>query len=141
MQLFPRALPLFSLIGLTILAACATDSEPPRNNGVNDVRRACEVRSAWTRAGTETCINCMAAAPSPKCQCESFKEFGGFCEIQEVERHAEPTCTSLLDDCAHTCSKLDCNCLEGCYAQAARCKQLAGARDGCVTAVCAQYCE
>ncbi len=140
MQLFSRGL-FLSLVGLTALVACATDSEPDRNNGVNDVRKACEVRATWKRGATETCINCMAAAPSPKCDCESFKEFGGLCEIQEAERHAEPTCTSPLEDCTHTCAKTDCNCLEGCYAQAARCKQLAGARDGCVTAVCAQYCE
>lgn len=143
MQLFPRAL-LLSLLGvmtLTALAACASDSAPDRNNGVNDVRKACEVRAAWTRAASEKCLNCLIAAPAPKCDCEAFKEFGALCEIQEAERHAEPTCTSALDDCTRACAKPDCNCLEGCYAQAASCKSLAGARDGCVAAVCAQYCE
>lgn len=140
MQLFSRGL-FLSLTGLTLLAACATDSEPGRNNGVNDVRKACEIRAKWTKAGSEKCINCLAAAPEPACDCEAFKEFGGLCELEEADRHAEPGCTSALDDCTRTCVKTDCGCVEGCYAQAARCKALSGGRDGCVADVCAQYCQ
>ena len=140
MHLLSRAC-LVSLVALTAQVACATDSEPERNNGVDDVRRACEVRATWKRGATETCINCLSAAPLAKCDCELFKEFGGLCELQEAERHAEPTCTSVLDDCTRTCAKTDCNCLDGCYAQASRCKQLAAARDGCVAEVCAPYCQ
>jgi len=139
-QLFSRAL-FLPLLGLMALVACAKDSEPERNDGVNDVRLACQVRATWTNAGSEKCINCMAAAPLPACECPSFEEFGALCEIQEVERHADPGCTSALDDCTRICAKSDCGCLEGCYSQAARCKQLAGARDGCVAAACAQYCQ
>ena len=140
MQPFSRAL-LSGLIGLTALVACATDSEPERNNGVNDVRKACALRATWSKSATETCINCLSAAPLAKCDCDQFKEFGGLCELQEIARHAEPSCTSSLDDCVHVCPKTDCNCLVGCYAQAARCRQLSGARDGCVTDVCAPYCQ
>ena len=140
MQVFVRMLSL-SLFGTIALVACAKDSEPDRNDGVNDVRKACEVRKAWTKAGSEKCINCMAAAPAPACDCESFKEFGALCELQEAERKAEVSCTSALDDCTRICVKSDCACIEGCYAQASRCKQLAGARDGCVANACAAYCQ
>lgn len=139
-QLFSRGLSL-GLLGLIALAACATDAEAVRNNGVNDVRKACEVRATWTMAGREKCINCLAAAPAPACECESFKEFGALCELQEAERHADPGCTSALDDCTRTCARTDCGCLEGCYGQASRCKQLSGARDGCVAQACAPYCQ
>jgi hypothetical protein len=83
----------------------------------------------------------MAAAPAAACDCEQFKEFGALCELQEVERHADPSCTSALDDCTHVCPRTDCACLDGCYAQAASCKAKSGARDGCVTDVCAKYCQ
>jgi hypothetical protein len=141
-KLFSRGLFLSAaLFTGVVVAACAKDSEPEANNGVNDVRLACEVRAKWMHAGAEKCINCMTAAPAPACDCEAFKEFGALCELQEAERHADPGCTSALDDCTRACPKTDCACVEGCYSQVARCKQLSGARDGCVAAVCAQYCE
>jgi hypothetical protein len=139
-QVLSRAL-FLSLLALITLAACATDAEPERNNGVNDVLQACQIRATWTKAGSEKCINCMAAAPAPACDCESFKEFGALCELQENDRHAEPGCSGTVDDCVHVCARTDCACLVGCYAQVARCKALSGARDGCVTSVCAPYCQ
>lgn len=140
MQLFTRALTLSS-VALIALAACAIDAESKRGNGVDDVRKACEIRTTWTRSTTETCINCLAAAPLPACDCEQFKEFGALCELQQAERHADPGCTEALDDCTRNCPKADCGCLEGCYASSASCKRLAGALDGCVAAACAQYCQ
>jgi hypothetical protein len=139
-QVFSRGLTL-SFVALMALVACATDAESTRSNGVNDVKKACAVRATWKKAASENCINCLSAAPLPACDCEQFKEFGALCELQEAERHADPGCTSALDDCTRTCAKNDCACLEGCYASSASCKQLSGARDGCVAAACAPYCE
>ena len=126
---------------LGAVAACAPDHEPPVNNGVDDVRHACEIRASWLHAEAVKCVNCVAAAPSPACDCEAFKEFGGLCKNQEDARRAEPSCNDANDLCSRTCAKTDCACVEGCYAQAEACKRVIAARDGCVADVCTQYCK
>ena len=122
------------------IGACASAQDAPRN-GVDDVRAACDLRVTWTNTGSDTCVNCIAAAPSPACECEAFKEFGGLCNSQNEARLAEPSCTSTVKACTFACPKDDCGCLEGCYATAEACKRVAAATDGCVSDVCAPYCR
>jgi hypothetical protein len=129
-----------SVASVVALLACSDDGPPPRN-GVNDVFKACQIRAAWTKPTAENCLNCVAAAPSPKCNCESFKEFGGICLDQENGRRSEPSCNDANDTCSRTCPKTDCACIENCYAQAPACKQVIAARDGCIADVCTQYCQ
>jgi hypothetical protein len=124
---------------LVLAMACSSNEEPPRN-GVDDVVKACQLRVAWTNPNAEKCVNCLAAAPSPACDCELFKEFGGLCKDQEDARRAEPSCTGAMEDCSRAC-KNDCTCVAGCYASAAACRRAIDARDGCVAAVCAPFCN
>jgi hypothetical protein len=131
----------FGLSAVTVVGACSPNHDSPLRNGVNDVKKACEVRAAWAHPGAEKCINCITAAPAPACDCEQFKEFGALCQKQEETRHAEASCTSAIDDCTRACAKTDCACVDNCYAQAPSCKSLAAARDGCVADVCAPYCN
>lgn len=129
---------LSALFVALAVTACTTD-EP--NNGVNDVKAACEIRATWKRVETEDCRNCMTAAPLVSCECESFKAFAGLCQEQGDARIREPSCNDAVEQCVTTCRKSDCACVEGCYARAEACKKASAARDGCVADVCAQYCN
>lgn len=121
-----------------LVVACGGDDE---NNGVNDVRAACELRAQWKNPTASHCVTCMAAAPLEGCDCEDFRDYGGLCSSQGNARSAEASCTMELDDCVRACEKTDCTCIEGCYAGADRCKSLSAARDGCVAEICAKYCN
>jgi hypothetical protein len=124
---------------LAALSACA--STPPQNNGVNDVRKACELRAGWTNTSADKCGTCQAAAQRPACGCEGFKGFDGVCADQGAAFRAEPSCTDDVINCVARCVQTDCACVEGCYANAPACKRVAAARDGCVTDLCAKYCN
>jgi hypothetical protein len=129
-----------SLLGLAALAACAPKEDEPRN-GVNDVRASCTIRTTWANASRDKCVNCLASAAAPACECETFKEFAGQCYSQDQARLAEPSCTTPVKDCAHNCPKSDCGCVEACYASAEACKRATAATEGCVTDVCAPHCK
>jgi hypothetical protein len=124
---------------MLVFTACASSDDPPRN-GVDDVRAACQIRVAWKNPNAEKCVSCVAAAPSPPCDCESFKEFAGLCKSQDDARRGEPSCNGAMEDCSRAC-KDDCACVEACYAQAAACKRVIDGRDGCIVDVCSQYCN
>jgi hypothetical protein len=121
------------------VVACSPSNDAPRN-GVDDIVKACQLRAGWTNVKVEKCLSCLAAAPSPACDCEAFKEFAGLCKAQEDARRAETTCTSAMEDCSRAC-KDDCNCVQACYAQAPACKRIIDGRDGCVVDVCTPYCK
>lgn len=123
-----------------LLAACGKgNDDDPTNNGVDDVHKACEVRSGWTRIKEEKCVFCMSASPLPKCDCEALQPFSGSCSKQgENYRSA---CSESVIDCAGHCATTDCACLDGCYAAADECTVRAAERDGCVAEQCAQYCQ
>lgn len=129
---------LLAAVAAVPLAACGKSE--PTNDGVNDVRKACELRNAWKNARAEKCGLCQGAAPQPACGCESFKGFDGVCAEQGQARRAEPSCTYDLDSCVALC-KDDCACIEGCYANAPECKRVSAARDGCVALECSRYCD
>jgi hypothetical protein len=143
-QRFLLLLILSVCLGCVLLPACSpatnTDSPPP-NNGVNDVRKACDVRNTWTNRGDMHCTDCLFAATQVSCNCEQFKDFAGLCLEQADTRKADPGCTVDLDNCLNLCDKTSCDCIEGCYAPSPSCKQKSAARDGCVADVCSQYCK
>ena len=125
-----------------VVPACSpTKNDPPPDNGVNDVRQACQIRNTWTMRGAQRCSDCINAAPNVSCNCEQFKDFAALCLTQGEARRADPQCTIDLDNCVNLCDKTNCDCIEGCYANAPSCKQHDAARDGCVADVCAQYCK
>ena len=137
-QLASRSLAAAFLVSLFVVTACS-DDEP--NNGVNDVRKACDIRVSWAGRKNTSCTDCLAAAPTVGCECPAFKDFAGLCQEQGTAVRTSPACTTEAKDCAAACNVDDCNCIEACYATGAECKQLAAARDGCVTDVCAKYCQ
>lgn len=136
---FPSPASLAALAAFVPLA-CASDPEA-RDNGVNDVRGACEVRASWKNADAPDCRTCQTSAVLQRCECESLREFSGACVAQADDRRAEPSCTAALDQCVQGCAPTDCGCLDGCYATAQACRQASSARDGCVAEVCAKFCE
>lgn len=125
--------------GLVVITACSSNDAAPRN-GVDDVLKACQIRVGWTNPSAEACVNCIAAAPSPDCECEVFKDFAALCKDQDEARRAEPSCTAAMEDCARAC-KNDCACVDSCYAASATCKDIIAGRDGCIVDVCTQYCN
>ena len=129
------------LMGGLVPACSPTKNDPPPDNGVNDVRKACEIRTTWTMRGVQRCSDCINAAPNVSCNCEEFKDFAALCLTQGDARRADPQCTADVDNCVNLCDKTNCDCIEGCYANAPSCKQHDAARDGCVADVCAQYCK
>lgn len=127
------------VVAAVILGACGKDDEAT-SNGVNDVRKACEIRATWRNLSAEKCGLCQAAAPRPPCGCESFSGFDGVCAAQGDARRAEPSCSEVFDRCEIGCAS-NCACIENCYATAQACKRVSAARDGCVAEACASYCN
>src|SRR4051794_27652415 len=72
-----RFVPLVFSIG-ALVAACSgcnkKDDAPAQQNGVNDVKKSCEIRATWANRTERKCTDCIASAPSPPCNCEQFKE-------------------------------------------------------------------
>lgn len=124
-------------MAFVVLAACGDDE--PTNNGVNDVKKACELKTTWKRARDLKCINCVSAAPNAKCDCEEIKEFSGACSEQgDLFKSA---CPQNVIDCALHCPVNDCACVENCYNANGDCKKRAAMRDGCVVDRCDEYCQ
>lgn len=135
------ALAVFAFVLLGACSSCAKKDTPEERKGVNDVKKACEVRSAWSNRTAPQCISCISAAPSPPCDCEQFRDFGGLCATQGEARRLEKSCTAQVDTCTRACPDKDCACIDACYAQAPACKSASAARDGCVAEVCTRYCQ
>jgi hypothetical protein len=131
---------LFSVVGVATAlggAACGEDDKPQASNGVNDVRKACDLRATWNRTGTQ-CSVCESAAVSPRCECSELAAFSATCIEQADAR--KPLCNASIEECVNTCLR-DCDCIEKCYANDAACKSASAARDGCVTEACGPHCK
>lgn len=129
-----------------LAAACGktgedTGTTSSASNGVNDLKESCEIRATWQSATVRQCTDCISAAPSPACDCEEFKAFGGMCLTQDTAKRADTTCTTDMDTCAKTCATGDCDCYANCYNASPTCKAEAAAREGCITQVCDPYCK
>lgn len=133
---------MLSGFGLFFSTACAVVacSSSDGGNGVNDVKQACETRLAWTQASSEACNACkISAYTSDECDCKK-DEYRGLCNQQLVARNAEADCVYTIDECVTACRE-DCTCIDGCYADHAKCKPLQAAYDGCITDVCDDACK
>ncbi len=134
---------LGSMLVVSVIASlpgCGGDG-PSAPVGVNDVRKACEIRQSWKLATSDKCISCQSAAPLADCGCEAFKEYAAKCLQPEEALKSEPSCTDQVEICVKTCVLTDCDCIDKCYVQAEACRRVAGGRDGCVAEVCAPYCN
>lgn len=127
-----------------VLVASACKSEPeeePGPVGVNDVRKACEIRTTWTQRGATLCAECLAYSKSPSCDCPSIqRDFSARCHSHHAAKQSEPTCDGV-DACVYNCPPGDCACAEGCYANKEACRPLGNATDGCIAEVCSPYCR
>lgn len=128
-------------IGL-VNGACSSDDKgyATGDNGVNDVRAACQMRSAW-KSSLPDCASCETMTQLQRCECSAFEAFGAACYDQAEARRKEPTCTEDVDTCLKACVKTDCACIDGCYANKDACRRASAARDGCVAEVCDKYCH
>lgn len=130
---------LLTSLGVSLLA-CDDDDDDGPNNGVDDVKAACEIRATWTAPTSNRCLSCMAVAPQAPCGCEAFEGFDGVCHAQGQAVRAEPSCTESITTCVRDCAS-DCACVDGCYAAAEACKKVNAALDGCVADACSAYCN
>src|SRR5262245_35656546 len=131
-----RALAVVPLAAV-IVAACGEDL-PKSGNGVNDVRKACEIRAGFNRNGND-CGVCEAAVVAPRCDCSTLKDVSAACSAQADDRR--PVCAEAIDTCVNKCKPSDCECVEGCYANDPQCKSASAARDGCIAETCASHCK
>lgn len=134
----------FFLAGLCVsaLVACSSsnDDEPlPTTNGVNDVRKACDIRATWKARTTQPCTDCISLASAQRCECSS-EDFAGRCNSQQQAKVKEATCEGV-DACVGNCEASDCNCVDDCYAGKETCRTLGAAMDGCLAEVCAAHCQ
>jgi hypothetical protein len=126
--------------GLVVVVACGADGPPP-NNGVNDVKAACEIRAQWTKRSDNECVNCLSIARTPKCDCPAFQqEYAAKCADQGAAFGNERNC-DLVGECTSKCALTDCGCIDACYNDRAACRPKAAAVDGCTTDVCDKYCR
>jgi hypothetical protein len=132
---------LLAALALTALAPACKEDEPATTLGVNDVRKACELRRSWTALDKDTCKNCRAAAPLADCGCEAFKDYAAKCVPPQDAVKSEASCTDQIQICVKTCQVTDCDCIDACYANAGACRRVSGGLDGCVADVCAPYCN
>ena len=139
LPLASRLSPLALLAFLAVAACSSTGSTPPPGaNGVNDVRKACEIRATWTRGTTDACGVCFGQTITPRCAC-STHDFAGKCSEQQAAKAKEPTCDGI-ENCVTACKPTDCACIDGCYAGKA-CRVAASAVDGCTAEICAADCR
>ena len=126
-------------IGLFLACSPSNDAEAPVV-GVNNVKKACEIRVSWQNRETDKCRNCIAIATNPECTCtDAQRAYAAKCNGHHVKRANEPSCKEV-DNCVSTCNS-DCNCIDACYAGKEACRPLGNALDGCVAEVCTSECK
>jgi hypothetical protein len=130
---------LTSALGAMSAIACSSPDGATTTVGVNDVGRACSITAEWTNETTQRCTDCKALVTTPKCACSDI-DYGGKCSEQQSAVANEPSCGGV-DACVSACAHTDCDCVEKCYADKATCRDLASARDGCVTEICDSHCR
>ena len=133
----PLGLLAFAMAG----AACGGDDTIFVTNGTNDVRKACDIRTSWTRGKTVTCLECLSTAPLATCNCIISAPYVGKCAQQLALRKASANCDDALERCVNGCGQNGCGCLENCYSSRGECKVRADALDGCVADICDAVCR
>jgi hypothetical protein len=121
------------------LGACSSSAQSDAPVvGVNDVAKACALRTHWTNATAQTCTDCKSFASTQKCACSDL-DYAGKCSDQAAAVTNEPSCAGT-DECVRACAATDCTCIERCY-EGKACRSVAGARDGCLAEICDTRCR
>jgi hypothetical protein len=130
-----------SLLAIACSSSSSGGAPPVQNagNGVNDVKQACAIRTAWTQRISTTCSTCLSEAPVPACECDTDPHRAQ-CLQQSQAKTNEADCTRAISDCTVACHD-DCACVDACYAGHDACRVVASALDGCVAAVCDSSCR
>src|SRR5687767_7430570 len=115
---------LIAAFAICLLTACSSDENgaSATSNGVNDVRRACDIRLAWKSPITVACTECIGLASAPRCDC-SVQDYAGRCNEQQRAKANEPSCEGV-NACVTHCEDTDCDCIEACYAGKDACRTL-----------------
>jgi hypothetical protein len=130
-----------SCVLLVWVAACGGDDKPAPNNGVNDVKAACEIRTQWQKRADQACVDCLSISTGPACGCPAFpQEYTGKCSDQSAAVGNEHDC-DFVGGCTSKCDPKDCGCIDACYNDRPACRPKAAALDGCTTDVCDKYCR
>lgn len=125
-----------------VLAACSSSNATnatASTNGVNDVRKACDIRATWLHASSGACSDCYSYATTPRCDCTDLP-YAGSCSAQERTKLDEPSCAGV-DACVRVCATTECACTDACYAGKDACRTAAAAVDGCVASICDEHCR
>ncbi len=125
---------------LFFLACSPSNDDAAPVVGVNDVKKACEIRVTWKNNETDKCRNCISIATNPECTCsDAQRAYAAKCNDHHLKRASEPSCQEV-DKCITGCNS-DCACVDSCYAGKDTCRPLANALDGCVAEVCDPECK
>ena len=111
------------------------------SNGVNDLRKACDIRLGWTQTKTVDCQQCLATAQIATCNCTVSATYVGKCAQQLALKRASADCDDALERCVGSCAQSNCGCIDTCYSSRAECKVRAAALEGCITEVCSTVCR
>ena len=137
-----------SCVGLAALSiACSSASTggadggplPNEGNGVDDVKQACLVETAWTQSASPSCKTCVFEGAIPSCTCDMDPDHSR-CYSQALAKADESDCSLTVDDCVNACMS-DCTCVDGCFANHAACRAAASALKGCLAALCDPVCR
>jgi hypothetical protein len=134
--------PFIPIATIVLVVACSSDDDAAlaTSNGVNDVKRACEIKLAWKNATSSACIDCLAAAANPPCACSEQRfASAGRCQSQQTQRSQATSCEGV-EECRFKCPSTDCACIDRCYAQKEACRTAASALEGCVVEACEAQC-
>ncbi len=132
-------------LAMCVGGCSSTSSAAPTNggivgtDGVNDVSKACVIRTGWMASSTTACSRCTGLSTSSRCPCASY-DFEGACATQESAVAKEPGCVNA-HSCEASCKQGDCACADACYAGKDACRPKAAALDGCLAEVCDSYCK
>ncbi len=130
-----------ALLAAALSGACGDDEATRPSYAGSDVVQACSQRSTWSQSTSSACLTCLVTVQQAPCGCPAAGDLGGLCEREAQAVRDDQACSKGADACALACDRTDCGCLEACYASAASCRALAGARDGCVAATCDAACR
>jgi len=123
-----------SVVAFFIACSPAKEEEPPVV-GVNDVKKACEIRTTWLKRDSDKCRECIAIATNAACECtDRQRAYAGKCHDHHLKRANEPTCSDVTK-CIASCTD-SCDCIDKCYEGKDQCRTLSAALDGCVAEVC-----
>lgn len=126
-----RARFALSSVSIACVALACGSSTP-------SVRQSCNQRAGWALSQTRSCIDCVALAKSPHCDC--FADSASGACAQQTAAWVNSTDCAAVRACVTAC-KDECGCVDACYDQRPACRDIGGSADACVVATCDSRCR